>query len=110
MVVDGAEVYGATYPARTFKDFMTAALAGQPDLPLDLLSGSQIPAGKPVSSPSLSRDDKLHPKPPAPPTTVPAATATVPGTPAPPVTAAPVTAPPVTTPTATTPPAAGATG
>jgi membrane peptidoglycan carboxypeptidase len=104
MVVDGAEVYGATYPAKTFKDFMTAALAGQPDLPLTLLSGSQIPAGKPVSSPALSRDDKLHPKPPVPATTVPAATTTVPGTPA------TTTPPAATTPPATTPPAAGAAG
>jgi membrane peptidoglycan carboxypeptidase len=110
MVVDGAEVYGGTYPAKTFKDFMTAALAGQPDLPLTMLTGSQIPYGKAVSSPALSRDDKLHPKPPAPAVTAPAATTTVPGATATtvPGAAPPVTAPPDTTPT--TPPAAGATG
>jgi penicillin-binding protein 1A len=61
------QVYGGTIPANTFKDFMASALQGQPNAPLDVLAPQAIPPGPPVSSPSLSADDKIHPPPPAPP-------------------------------------------
>jgi membrane peptidoglycan carboxypeptidase len=63
---DIGEVYGGTLPAKTFRDFMASALLGQPNAPLTVLSGGEIPPGKPVSSPGLTRDDKYHPAPPKP--------------------------------------------
>jgi membrane peptidoglycan carboxypeptidase len=93
------EVYGGTLPAATFKDFMASALQHLPNAPLPVLTGSEIPAGKPVNSPSLTQDDhsihggELYVPPP---TTIPPST-----------TVGPTTTPSVTTPTTTavTPPA-----
>ncbi|MCL2395167.1 MAG: penicillin-binding protein [Acidimicrobiaceae bacterium] len=100
------EVYGGTIPAQTFRDFMASALQGKPNAPLNVLPPQLIPPGRPVSSPALSADDKIHPPPPPPPpaptpgpgAVVPAATQ-----PPPPVTTATYT-PPATNPPAATPP------
>jgi membrane peptidoglycan carboxypeptidase len=102
MIVDGAEVYGTDEPAETFKDFMASALQHLPDVPLPVLTGSEIPAGKPVNSAALDEDDhsvhgdELYVPPPvtAPPATTPTTA---------PATTAPSDTTPDTTPAVTTP-------
>jgi penicillin-binding protein 1A len=53
------QVYGGTFPAHTWKDFMTAALANQPSVPFTPLNSSLLPASLYITSPSLVHDDVL---------------------------------------------------
>jgi membrane peptidoglycan carboxypeptidase len=53
------QVYGGTFPAHTWKDFMTAALANQPSIPFTPLNSSLLPASLYITSPSLVHDDVL---------------------------------------------------
>jgi len=45
------QVFGGDYPATTWHDFMTSALAGQPDLSFAQPNPSLIPPGKVIQSP-----------------------------------------------------------
>jgi penicillin-binding protein 1A len=68
-----AQVYGGTYPAVTWHDFMTSALANQPVLGFTPPDPGSLPAPVYITSPSLVQDDVLNhngvyvnPYPPAP--------------------------------------------
>ncbi len=91
--VDGvAAVYGATFPAQTWNDFMAQALANAPLAAFLPPDPSQLPAPRYITSPALVRDDVLDHNYAPPPTTVP------PSTTSPPTTASPTTtSPPSTT-------------
>ena len=53
------QVYGGTFPAHTWHDFMTSALANQAPLAFPALNYSLLPAAKYITSPSLVQDDVL---------------------------------------------------
>jgi membrane peptidoglycan carboxypeptidase len=57
MVIDGAPVYGADYPARTWHDYAAAVLAAQPATPFPALDTAALPAAHYITSPSLVADD-----------------------------------------------------
>lgn len=102
--IHGAGVYGGTYPAHTWRDFMSAVLYNRPVATFAPLNPSLLPPARYVTSPSLIRDDhsdhNLYGNP-VPPTTVPAApAATSPAATTKPAPSTPATPPP-------TPPAAG---
>jgi membrane peptidoglycan carboxypeptidase len=53
------QVYGGTFPARTWHDMMAAALANQPPLPFVPPDMTQLPPPVYITSPGLVRDDVL---------------------------------------------------
>jgi len=55
-----SEVYGGTFPAITWHDFMAAALADQPVLDFAPLDNALLPPAHYVTSPSLVADDVLN--------------------------------------------------
>jgi penicillin-binding protein 1A len=98
------QVYGGTFPAHTWHDYMASVLANAPVLQFPPLDNSSLPAPKFITSPGLVRDDALdhnYVAPPPPPTPVnnspptSSGTATTPTTKASPST---TTAPPTTVP------------
>jgi penicillin-binding protein 1A len=58
VVVDGAEVYGGTYPTRTWRAFMEAALASTPVAQLYPVDYAGLPPTKYITSRQLQIDDK----------------------------------------------------
>jgi membrane peptidoglycan carboxypeptidase len=59
IIIHGAAVYGADYPARTWHDYSAAVLADQPVLPLPAVDYGLIPATKYITSTGLVHDDVL---------------------------------------------------
>lgn len=58
--IDGVgQVYGGTFPATTWRDFMAATLAGQPALDFPSLDSALLPPSRYITSPSLVADDVL---------------------------------------------------
>jgi penicillin-binding protein 1A len=53
------DVYGGTYPTRTWHDFMSQALGGWPVVAFTPPNYASLPAPKYITSPSLVRDDVL---------------------------------------------------
>ena len=53
------DVYGGTYPTRTWHDFMSSALAEQPAEPFTPPDYALLPTPKYITSPGLVRDDVL---------------------------------------------------
>ncbi len=53
------EVYGGTFPAHTWHDFMTGALAGQPAVGFPQLDAALLPSPQYITSPSLVAADVL---------------------------------------------------
>jgi penicillin-binding protein 1A len=53
------QVYGGTFPAHTWRDFMTTALAGLPPTAFTSPDFGALPAPKFITSPSLVHDDVL---------------------------------------------------
>ncbi len=120
MVVNGLQVYGATFPAPTVHDYMAAALAHKPAVAFPAVNYAVLPHAASIPEDSLAdQSTALTASAPATtPTTIPHSTFyspptttsyVAPPTPSAPQTApvpatAPVTAPPVTTPPVTTPP------
>jgi penicillin-binding protein 1A len=111
--VGGVNVFGGTYPARIFHDFMSSALSGQPVQDFTAPDPSQIGPGRFLiaqDSPGSITNPLPPPPPPAPglppglppglvpPTTAPA----TPPTPGPPVAPPPTAAPPPSAPPSTT--------
>ncbi|MGI8493295.1 MAG: transglycosylase domain-containing protein [Acidimicrobiales bacterium] len=96
------QVFGGTFPAETWHDFMIQALAGAPAVPFPLPDYSQIPPGTYIDSPSLRKDDHTGHNQAPPPTTIPPPTTTPPTTTSTTTTSATTT--PTSTPTATTTP------
>ncbi|MGH9057343.1 MAG: transglycosylase domain-containing protein [Acidimicrobiales bacterium] len=84
-----AQVYGGTFPAETWRFFMSDALAGAPALGFSPPNYSILPAPHYITSPSLVRDDVLDhnqvyvpspaPPPASPPSTAPPVTGGGPG-------------------------------
>jgi membrane peptidoglycan carboxypeptidase len=60
MVLDGAPVYGADFPTRTWYAFDSQALANQPSVPLPSPDPALVPPSRYVTSPSLVADDVLN--------------------------------------------------
>jgi penicillin-binding protein 1A len=92
--VGGVDVFGGTYPARVFRDFMSAGLAGQPVASFTAPDQSQIPPGHFLIAQDSPGALTSPPPPPAPPPPPPApgpAPAPAPAAPPPP---APTPAPP----------------
>ena len=103
------QVYGGTFPAHTWRDFMTAALAGLPSVPFAAPDSGQLPYSHYITSPALVHDDVLDHNygyvPPSnsytPPASTPARSTPVAPTPSAPSTTQPATEPstvPATTP------------
>ncbi|HWC39667.1 MAG TPA: transglycosylase domain-containing protein, partial [Acidimicrobiales bacterium] len=90
--VGGVDVFGGTYPARIFHDFMGAALAGQPAVGFSAPDPGQIPPGHFLVAQDSPGSITTPPPPPAPP----APAAPPPAAPVPP--AAPPPAPPAAPP------------
>jgi penicillin-binding protein 1A len=86
--VKGVQVYGATYPAMAWHDYMVAALAGTPPLPFASPAPLDVPAGPPAG---------LQPGAALPPISVGDNSPILPPSPAPPVAVAPPTVPSTTT-------------
>ena len=59
IIIHGYAVYGADYPARTWHDFSTVALASQPVEQLPGVTWSLMPASRYITSNSLVHDDVL---------------------------------------------------
>ena len=59
IVIGGAPVYGADYPAATWRDFDRAALGTQPSVAFPAVDAARVPAPRYVTSPSLVADDVL---------------------------------------------------
>jgi penicillin-binding protein 1A len=53
------QVYGGTFPAHTWQDFMSTALNGQPVVGFSPPNFGDLPAPKFITSPSLVQDDAL---------------------------------------------------
>jgi penicillin-binding protein 1A len=59
--VDGVgQVYGGTFPAHTWHDYMASVLANTPVLQFPPLDNSTLPAPKFITSPGLVQDDALN--------------------------------------------------
>ncbi len=98
--VGGVDVFGGTYPARVFHDFMSAALSGQPVAGFTAPDPSQIPPGHFLIAQD-SPDALTSPPPPPPPPTPPPAPGPAPAPATPPPTApspAPAPVPPAPAP------------
>jgi penicillin-binding protein 1A len=54
------QVYGGTFPAHTWHDFMSQVLSDQPVLPFTPPNFGGLPAPKYITSPGLVRDDALN--------------------------------------------------
>jgi membrane peptidoglycan carboxypeptidase len=76
VIINGIEVYGANYPAETWHDFMSYALADLPILQFPPPDYALMSAPKFITSPGLVADDVLDHNYAAPPPTVPSPTAT----------------------------------
>jgi penicillin-binding protein 1A len=73
--VGGVDVFGGTYPARVFHDFMSSGLAGQPVAGFTAPDPSQVPPGHFLiaqDSPDALTSPPPPPAPPPPPTPAPA--------------------------------------
>jgi penicillin-binding protein 1A len=70
--VGGVDVFGGTYPARVFRDFMSAGLAGQPVASFTAPDQSQIPPGHFLIAQDSPGALTSPPPPPAPPPPPPA--------------------------------------
>ncbi|HEX6476303.1 MAG TPA: penicillin-binding transpeptidase domain-containing protein, partial [Acidimicrobiales bacterium] len=93
--VGGVDVFGGTYPARVFHDFMSAGLSGQPVASFTAPDPSQIAPGHfLIAQDSPDALTSPPPPPPPPPAPAPPPAAPPPPTPAP----APTPAPPVPAP------------
>lgn len=57
IVIGGAPVFGADYPARTWHDFTAAALGDQPAVAFPAVDGAGLPPTEYITSPSLVADD-----------------------------------------------------
>jgi penicillin-binding protein 1A len=96
--VGGVDVFGGTYPARVFHDFMSAGLTGQPVAGFTAPDPSRIPPGHFLIAQD-SPDALTSPPPPPAPPPPPPAPASAPAPPPPPAPApAPVPIPPVPAP------------
>jgi penicillin-binding protein 1A len=96
--VGGVDVFGGTYPARVFHDFMSAGLTGQPVAGFTAPDPSRIPPGHFLIAQD-SPDALTSPPPPPAPPPPPPAPAPAPAPPPPPAPApAPVPIPPVPAP------------
>jgi membrane peptidoglycan carboxypeptidase len=98
--VGGVDVFGGTYPARVFHDFMAASLVGQPVAGFTAPDPSQVPPGHFLIAQDSPGALTAPPPPPAPPPAPPA-----PGPP--PAPATPPSSPPPSAPAPPAPPAPG---
>ncbi|MGH9106708.1 MAG: transglycosylase domain-containing protein, partial [Acidimicrobiales bacterium] len=80
MYIDGAEVYGASYPTQIWHDVMAYALQGVPYSSFPAPDPALMPPVEYIDSPALARDDLIShgwvPPPPPPPPAAPVSTTT----------------------------------